>query len=167
MTSSPARPPAAGEDEDEEDDDDDFLYAGGAGTASSDDADDDDDDDFLNPRASTPNNQAAAGQTGQLETGQPGIHPEDMSVDEWWNTEFLRLSLRLWFWIVIGLFITFILAITTHEVMKAYKLGPYAPPTTTSVAEGETEDGDAADPKVTAPKDEAGTDIEETPAKAE
>ena len=167
MTSSPARPPAAGEDEDEEDDDDDFLYAGGAGTASSDDADDDDDDDFLNPRASTPNNQAAAGQTGQLETGQPGIHPEDMSVDEWWNTEFLRLSLRLWFWIVIGLFITFILAITTHEVMKAYKLGPYAPPTTTSVAEGKTEDGDAADPKVTAPKDEAGTDIEETPAKAE
>jgi hypothetical protein len=50
---------------------------------------------------------------------------DDISVDEWWGTTFLRLSLRVWFWIGIGLFITFVLTVITIEVLKAYKVGPF------------------------------------------
>ena len=49
----------------------------------------------------------------------------DISVDEWWGTTFLQLSLRVWFWIGVGLFVTFVLTVVTNEVMKAYEVGPY------------------------------------------
>lgn len=123
----------------EEEDDDDYLYNRGGATDTAD-GEDDDDDDFLSPRTAAAGDRVSQNQANVVNAGGPasGLEDNDMSVDEWWATEFLRLSLRVWFWIIIGLFITFILAITTHEVMKAYKLGPYAQLTTTSTPDRET-----------------------------
>ena len=128
MSSGQACPPDAEEEEDEEDD---FLYGGGAAQTAS----DDDDDDFLKPKTPSATSHATGTRSGQAASGPSTPHPEDMSVDEWWNTEVLRLSFRVWFWIIIGFFITLVLAIATHEIMKAYKLGPYAPAGTTLESE--------------------------------
>ena len=58
-------------------------------------------------------------------SSQQQLHADELSVDEWWSTTFLRLSLRAWFWIGIGLFITFVLTVITIEVLKAYNVGPF------------------------------------------
>lgn len=114
---------SAGTDEEAEDDEDDFLFDGagkkspatssGEGSGNN---DDNDDDDFL-------------AMTGGLGTGSgtsaQQVHADDISVDEWWSTTFLGLTLRVWFWIGIGLFISFVLTVITIEVMKAYKVGPF------------------------------------------
>ncbi len=67
--------------------------------------------------------------TGGVNPGSGGssqqVQADDISVDEWWSTTFLRLSLRVWFWIGISLFITFVLTVITIEVLKAYKVGPF------------------------------------------
>ncbi|MBT3212858.1 MAG: hypothetical protein HN345_12730, partial [Planctomycetaceae bacterium] len=104
---------------DEEEDEDDFLYESGndtSATPSRSDADSDDDD-FLGMTGGIAASPTAAQQAQQ--------HVDDISFDEWWGTTFLRLSLRVWFWIGIGLFVTFVLTVVTLEVMKAYEVGPY------------------------------------------
>ncbi len=109
-----------GADEDDEDEEDDFLFDGAGShspaTSSGGASGNDDDDDFL-------------AMTGGVSPGSGGLAQQgladDISVDEWWGTTFLRLSLRVWFWIGIGLFVTFVLAVVTNEVMKAYEAGPY------------------------------------------
>ena len=110
----------AQEDEDEEEDDD-FLFAGSGSsspTMSSDNqSGNDEDDDFL---AMTGGGSPSSGVLPQTQ-----LPADDISVDEWWSTTFMRLSLRVWFWIGIGLFITFVLTVITIEVMKAYEAGPF------------------------------------------
>jgi len=110
----------AQEDEDEEEDDD-FLFAGSGSsspTMSSDNqSENDEDDDFL---AMTGGGSPSSGVLPQTQ-----LPADDISVDEWWSTTFMRLSLRVWFWIGIGLFITFVLTVITIEVMKAYEVGPF------------------------------------------
>jgi serine/threonine-protein kinase len=109
---------SAGADEEAEDEEDDFLFDGAGrkspATSSGDESGNDDDDDFL-------------AMTGGVSTGSRAstqqVHADDISVDEWWGTTFLGLSLRVWFWIGIGLFISFVLTVITIEVMKAYKAG--------------------------------------------
>ena len=64
----------------------------------------------------------AAGSAAAIQAQQ---NADDISFDEWWGTTFLRLSLRVWFWIGISLFVTFVLTVVTLEVMKAYEVGPY------------------------------------------
>ena len=111
---------SAGADEEAEDEEDDFLFDGAGrnspATSSGDQSGNDDDDDFL-------------AMTGGVSTGSRAstqqVHADDISVDEWWGTTFLGLSLRVWFWIGIGLFISFVLTVITIEVMKAYKAGPF------------------------------------------
>ncbi len=111
---------SAGVDEEGEDEEDDFLFDGAGShspaTSSGDQSGNDDDDDFL-------------AMTGGVNPGSGGssqqVQADDISVDEWWSTTFLRLSLRAWFWIGIGLFITFVLTVITIEVMKAYRVGPF------------------------------------------
>jgi serine/threonine-protein kinase len=111
---------SAGADEEAEDEEDDFLFDGAGrkspATSSGDESGNDDDDDFL-------------AMTGGVSTGSRAstqqVHADDISVDEWWGTTFLGLSLRVWFWIGIGLFISFVLTVITIEVMKAYKAGPF------------------------------------------
>ena len=111
---------SAGTDEEAEDEEDDFLFDGAGrkspATSSGDESGNDDDDDFL-------------AMTGGVSTGSGAsaqqVHADDISVDEWWGTTFLGLSLRVWFWIGIGLFISFVLTVITIEVMKAYKVGPF------------------------------------------
>ena len=111
---------SAGADEEAEDEEDDFLFDGAGrkspATSSGDESGNDDDDDFL-------------AMTGGVSTGSGAstqqVHADDISVDEWWGTTFLGLSLRVWFWIGIGLFISFVLTVITIEVMKAYKAGPF------------------------------------------
>ena len=75
-----------------------------------------DDDDFLAMTGGVKPGSGASAQQGLA---------DDISVDEWWGTTFLRLSLRVWFWIGVGFFITFVLTVVTNEVMKAYEVGPY------------------------------------------
>ena len=77
----------------------------------------DEDDDFL---AMTGGGSPSSGVLPQTQ-----LPADDISVDEWWSTTFMRLSLRVWFWIGIGLFITFVLTVITIEVMKAYEAGPF------------------------------------------
>ena len=111
---------SAGTDEEAEDDEDDFLFDGAGkkspATSSGEGSGNNDDDDFL-------------AMTGGLGTGSgtsaQQVHADDISVDEWWSTTFLGLTLRVWFWIGIGLFISFVLTVITIEVMKAYKVGPF------------------------------------------
>ncbi len=111
---------SAGADEEAEDEEDDFLFDGAGrkspATSSGDESGNDDDDDFL-------------AMTGGVSTGSRAstqqVHADDISVDEWWGTTFLGLSLRVWFWVGIGLFISFVLPVITIEVMKAYKAGPF------------------------------------------
>ena len=111
---------SAGADEEAEDEEDDFLFDGAGrkspATSSGDESGNDDDDDFL-------------AMTGGVSTGSGAsaqqVHADDISVDEWWGTTFLGLSLRVWFWIGIGLFISFVLTVITIEVMKAYEAGPF------------------------------------------
>ena len=109
--------------DDDEDEDDDFLYESenNAANPSGNQTEDSDDDDFL-------------GTTGGSTTGAAALqsqqHADDISFDEWWGTTFLRLSLRVWFWIGIGLFITFVITVVSLEVMKAYKVGLYKEPST-------------------------------------
>ena len=74
------------------------------------------------------------GSPGSGVSPQTQLHADDISVDEWWSTTFLRLSLRVWFWIGIGLFITFVLTVITIEVMKAYEAGPFKKDTTSVTA---------------------------------
>ena len=118
---------SAGVDEEADDEEDDFLFDG-AGSKSpapstGDESGNDDDDDFL-------------AMTGGMSTGSGAsaqqVHADDISVDEWWGTTFLGLSLRVWFWIGIGLFISFVLTVITIEVMKAYKVGPFEENTATA-----------------------------------
>jgi serine/threonine-protein kinase len=106
-------------DNEEEDDDDDFLYESGNNTSATPSGNDtdSDDDDFLGMTGGVAASPAAAQQAQH--------HIDDISFDEWWGTTFLRLSLRVWFWIGIGLFVTFVLTVVTLEVMKAYEAGPY------------------------------------------
>ena len=115
----------AQEDEDEEEDDD-FLFAGSGSsspTMSSDNqSENDEDDDFL---AMTGGGSPSSGVLPQTQ-----LPADDISVDEWWSTTFMRLSLRVWFWIGIGLFIAFVLTVITIEVMKAYEAGPFKKNTT-------------------------------------
>ena len=105
---------------DEDDEEDDFLFdgAGSHSPATSSDgaSGNDDDDDFL---AMTGGVKPGSGASAQQALA------DDISVDEWWGTTFLRLSLRVWFWIGVGFFITFVLTVVTNEVMKAYEVGPY------------------------------------------
>ena len=105
---------------DEDDEEDDFLFdgAGSHSPATSSDgaAGNDDDDDFLAMTGGVKPGSGALAQQGLA---------DDISVDEWWGTTFLRLSLRVWFWIGVGFFITFVLTVVTNEVMKAYEVGPY------------------------------------------
>ena len=118
---------SAGADEEAEDEEDDFLFDGAGrkspATSSGDESGNDDDDDFL-------------AMTGGVSTGSGAstqqVHADDISVDEWWGTTFLGLSLRVWFWIGIGLFISFVLTVITIEVMKAYKVGPFEENTATA-----------------------------------
>ena len=120
---------SAGTDEEAEDEEDDFLFDGAGrkspATSSGDESGNDDDDDFL-------------AMTGGVSTGSGAsaqqVHADDISVDEWWGTTFMRLSLRAWFWIGIGLFITFVLTVITIEVMKAYEAGPFKKDTTSVTA---------------------------------
>ncbi len=120
---------SAGTDEEAEDEEDDFLFDGAgrksSATPSDDESGNDDDDDFL-------------AMTGGVSTGSGAsaqqVHADDISVDEWWGTTFMRLSLRAWFWIGIGLFITFVLTVITIEVMKAYEAGPFKKDTTSVTA---------------------------------
>ena len=69
----------------------------------------DDEDDFLAMTGGVSPGSGTSAQQGLA---------DDISVDEWWGTTFLRLSLRVWFWISIGLFVTFILTVITIEVLK-------------------------------------------------
>ena len=123
---------SAGADEEAEDEEDDFLFDGAGrkspATSSGDESGNDDDDDFL-------------AMTGGVSTGSGAsaqqVHADDISVDEWWGTTFLRLSLRVWFWIGIGLFISFVLTVITIEVMKAYKAGPFQENTAVGIRCGE------------------------------
>ena len=105
---------------DEDDEEDDFLFdgAGSHSPATSSDgaSGNDDDDDFLAMTGGVKPGSGASAQQGLA---------DDISVDEWWGTTFLRLSLRVWFWIGVGLFVTFVLTVVTNEVMKAYEVGPY------------------------------------------
>jgi serine/threonine-protein kinase len=105
-----------GEDEDEEDD---FLYESGHNTTATPGGNqtDSEEDDFLGMASGVAAGSAAAIQAQQ--------NADDISFDEWWGTTFLRLSLRVWFWIGISLFVTFVLTVVTLEVMKAYEAGPY------------------------------------------
>jgi len=105
---------------DEDDEEDDFLFdgAGSHSPATSSDgaSGNDDDDDFLAMTGGVKPGSGASAQQGLA---------DDISVDEWWGTTFLRLSLRVWFWIGVGFFVTFVLTVVTNEVMKAYEVGPY------------------------------------------
>ena len=105
---------------DEEDEEDDFLFDGAGShspaTSSGGASEDDDDDDFLAMTGGVRPGAGASAQQGLADA---------ISVDEWWGTTFLRLSLRVWFWIGVGLFVTFVLTVVTNEVMKAYEAGPY------------------------------------------
>ena len=109
-------------DEDADDEDDDFLFAGAGNSSPTTSSNsqtgnaDDDDDDFL---------AMTGGGSAARSSSQQQLHADELSVDEWWSTTFLRLSLRAWFWIGIGLFITFVLTVITIEVLKAYKVGPF------------------------------------------
>ena len=120
----------AGTDEEDEDEDDDFLFDGAGSnspaTSSGGASGNDDDDDFLS--------MTSGGSPGSGVSPQTQLHADDISVDEWWSTTFLRLSLRIWFWIGIGLFITFVLTVITIEVMKAYEAGPFKKNTTSVTA---------------------------------
>jgi serine/threonine protein kinase len=113
---------AAGTDEgnEDEDEEDDFLFDGAGShspaTSFNGASGNDDDDDFLAMTGGV--------SPGSVASAQQGL-ANDISVDEWWGTTFLRLSLRVWFWIGIGLFITFVLTVVTIEVLKAYKVGPF------------------------------------------
>ena len=106
--------------ETEEEEEDDFLFAGSGSnspaTSSGDQSGSNEDDDFL---------AMTGGISGSGVSPQTQLQADDISVDEWWSTTFMRLSLRAWFWIGIGLFITFVLTVVTNEVMKAYEAGPY------------------------------------------
>lgn len=112
---------AAGTDEEDEDEEDDFLFDGAGSnapaTSSGGASGNDDDDDFLTMTGGV--------NSGSGTLAQQQLHADDISIDEWWGTTFLRLSLRAWFWIGIGLFITFVLTVITLEVLKAYEMGPY------------------------------------------
>ncbi|MGB0654910.1 MAG: serine/threonine-protein kinase [Pirellulales bacterium] len=107
-------------DEEDDDEDDDFLFDGAGrnspATSSVGASGNDDDDDFLAMTGGVNSGSGASARQGLA---------DDISVDEWWGTTFLRLSLRAWFWIGIGLFITFVLTVITIEVLKAYKVGPF------------------------------------------
>jgi len=116
--------PAAGAAVDDDDDDDDFLYGGGAGTAAASRPgaaadDDDDDDDFLGMTQTRGGSQPAAGEQGAASA--PAV--EDITIAEWWDTTFLRLSVRTWLWIGVGLVIVFLLSIATNETLKSMKRG--------------------------------------------
>ena len=77
------------------------------------------------------------GISGSGVSPQTQLQADDISVDEWWSTTFMRLSLRAWFWIGIGLFITFVLTVITIEVMKAYEAGPFKKEATAVTASAE------------------------------
>ena len=124
----------AGTDEEaEEEEEDDFLFAGsGSGspaTSSGDQSENNEDDDFLA--------MTGGGISGSGVSPQAQLHADDISVDEWWSTTFMRLSLRAWFWIGTGLFITFVLTVITIEVMKAYEAVPFKKETTAVTAPAE------------------------------
>ncbi len=119
------------EEEDEEEEEDDFLFAGSGSNeptmSSGNQSENDEDDDFLG--------MTGGGSPGSEVSSQAQLHADDdISVDEWWSTTFMRLSLRVWFWIGIGLFITFVLTVITIEVMKAYEAGPFKKDTTSVTA---------------------------------
>jgi serine/threonine-protein kinase len=119
------------EEEDEEEEEDDFLFAGSGSNeptmSSGNQSENDEDDDFLG--------MTGGGSPGSGVSPQAELHADDdISVDEWWSTTFMRLSLRVWFWIGIGLFITFVLTVITIEVMKAYEAGPFKKDTTSVTA---------------------------------
>jgi serine/threonine-protein kinase len=118
-------------DEEEEEEEDDFLFAGSGSNeptmSSGNQSENDEDDDFLG--------MTGGGSPGSGVSPQAELHADDdISVDEWWSTTFMRLSLRVWFWIGIGLFITFVLTVITIEVMKAYEAGPFKKDTTSVTA---------------------------------
>ncbi len=119
------------EEEEEEEEEDDFLFAGSGSNeptmSSGNQSENDEDDDFLG--------MTGGGSPGSGVSPQAELHADDdISVDEWWSTTFMRLSLRVWFWIGIGLFITFVLTVITIEVMKAYEAGPFKKDTTSVTA---------------------------------
>ena len=120
------------DEEAEEEEEDDFLFAGSGSnspaTSSGDQSGSNEDDDFL---------AMTGGVSGSGVSPQTQLQADDISVDEWWSTTFMRLSLRAWFWIGIGLFITFVLTVVTREVMKAYEAGPFKKETTAVTASAE------------------------------
>jgi len=120
------------DEETEEEEEDDFLFAGSGSnspaTSSGDQSGSNEDDDFL---------AMTGGISGSGVSPQTQLQADDISVDEWWSTTFMRLSLRAWFWIGIGLFITFVLTVVTREVMKAYEAGPFKKETTAVTASAE------------------------------
>ena len=124
-TSRPAAPTEA--DDDEEDDDDDFLYGNaGASTAAGSrpataGGEEDDDDDFL----AMTKRPAGAQPAGGSDAPSPEANPEDIPIGEWWDTTLLRLSMRTWFWIVLGLVIVLVLSIATNETLKSMKRGQW------------------------------------------
>ena len=105
---------------DDDDDEDDFLFDGAGShsqaTSSGGASGSDDDDDFLAMTGGVRPGSGASAQQGLA---------DDISVDEWWGTTFLRLSLRVWFWIGVSLFVTFVLTVVINEVMRVYEAGPY------------------------------------------
>ena len=121
------------DEETEEEEEDDFLFAGSGSnspaTSSGDQSGSNEDDDFLA--------MTGGGVSGSGVSPQTQLQADDISVDEWWSTTFMRLSLRAWFWIGIGLFITFVLTVITIEVMKAYEAGPFKKETTAVTASAE------------------------------
>ncbi len=119
------------EEEEEEEEEDDFLFAGSGSNeptmSSGNQSENDEDDDFLG--------MTGGGSPGSGVSSQAQLHADDdISVDEWWSTTFMRLSLRVWFWVGIGLFVTFVLTVITIEIMKAYEAGPFKKDTTSVTA---------------------------------
>jgi serine/threonine protein kinase len=124
----PAAKPAETEDDEDDEDDDDFLAGlGGAGSGSRPSSggtdDDDDDDDFLATPRAQPATQTASGPGTAADTSP--INAEDIPLSEWWDSTFLRLSMRTWRWIVVGVVILFVLSVATNETLKSMKTGKW------------------------------------------
>ena len=156
----PAAKPAETEDDEDDEDDDDFLAGlGGAGSGarpSSGEIDDDDDDDFLATPRAQPVTQTAAS-TGVASDNHPLVE-EDIPLSEWWDSTFLRLSMRTWRWVVVGIVIIFVLSIVTNETLKSMKAGRwglYAPENTEPLPEAS--ESERTEPAKTAEKNAGDT----------
>ena len=151
----PATKPAEAGDDDDEDDDDFLAGLGGTGASSRPapgETDDDDDDDFLTTSRARPATQTAANPGAASDA--PQLVAYDIPMSEWWDSTFLRLSMRTWRWVVVAVVILFILSIVTNETLKSMKAGQwgfYAPEDV-----GKTSDASASDKAASAKTEEKG-----------